>query len=57
MHAHGAMIDGNGITPPEAEMLATPIQSDATAVYAFDARGVANFSNRPQRLLVGDAKK
>jgi len=49
------MIDTRGITPPEAEMLATPIQSDATPVYAFDARGVARRLRQPAVFAAIDA--
>jgi uncharacterized protein (DUF2249 family) len=41
------MIVLHGSKAPEAEMLATPIQSDATPVYAFDARGVARRLRQP----------
>jgi len=39
----------------EAEMLARPIQSDATPVYAFDARGVARRLRQPTVLAAIDA--
>ncbi len=49
------MIEASGITPPEAEMLATPIQSDANPVYAFDARGVARRLRQPAVFAALDA--
>ncbi len=36
-------------------MLATPVQSDATPVYAFDARGVARRLRQPAILAALDA--
>jgi uncharacterized protein (DUF2249 family) len=36
-------------------MLATPIQSDATPVYAFDARGIARRLRQPAILAALDA--
>jgi uncharacterized protein (DUF2249 family) len=44
----------NGITP-EAKMLATPIQSEATPVYAFDARAVARRLRQPAVLAALEA--
>jgi uncharacterized protein (DUF2249 family) len=40
---------------PEAVMLATPIQSDAPPVYAFDARGVARRLRQPAIIAAIDA--
>jgi len=53
----GARVDDRYkcFTLPEAEMLATPIQSDATPVYAFDARGVARRLRQPAIFAAIDA--